>query len=186
MDSTQKLLQISLRFFLYVKVHNMYVKTVPGFVDIRFTSLPKLMKKIKSTPPPPPPPPKKKKKKKAFSIKYVEFGNLTHVSKNTGTVLGVAYIQTNSQNKNENQAFRLGVESRIVKKVFSPKTLKQYHMTKICCGKGCNGYLSIAVYNVSKSNFGHLQSRWKYSHLIRVLFYVSCTLKCAGNTYSVS
>ena len=33
----------------WVKVHNVYFKNVPGFVDIRFTSRPKLMRKIKST-----------------------------------------------------------------------------------------------------------------------------------------
>ena len=43
------------------------------------------------------------------------------VSKNIGTVLRVAYIQTISQNKNENQASRLGVEARIVKKKVFPQ-----------------------------------------------------------------
>ena len=89
----------------------------------------------------------------------------------------IAYIQTISKNKNENQTSRLGVESRFVKKkVFSPQTLKQCHMTKICSGKGCNRYHTTVVYNVLKSNFEYLHSRWKYSHLIRVLFWVSCTL----------
>ena len=41
--------------------------------------------------------------------------NFTMYRKKTETVLRVAYIQTISQNKNENQASRLGVESRIVK-----------------------------------------------------------------------
>ena len=48
-DSIQRLLDISLGFFIQVKIHNIYFKLVPGFVDIRFTSQPKLMKKIKHT-----------------------------------------------------------------------------------------------------------------------------------------
>ena len=36
--------------FFQVKVHNMYRKTIPGIVDIRFISWPQVMKKIISTP----------------------------------------------------------------------------------------------------------------------------------------
>ena len=52
------------------------------------------------------------------------FENFTIFFKNTETVLGVAYIQTISQNKNENQASRLGVESRIVKIRMYPQNAK--------------------------------------------------------------
>ena len=68
--------------------------------------------------------------------------------------------------------------------MFSPKTLKQCHMTKICSGKRCNMYHTTVVYNVLKSNFEYLHSRWKYSHLIRVLFQVSCTLKFGSDIQS--
>ena len=54
-------------------------------------------------------------------MKNVVFWKLYHVSKNAETVLRIAYIQTIYQTKNENQASRLGVESRIVKKCFPPK-----------------------------------------------------------------
>ena len=75
-------------------------------------------------------------------MKNVVFWKLYHVSKNAGTFLRITYIQTISISKktNENQASRLGVESRIVKKVLFPKTLNQCHMTKICTGKMCNRY----------------------------------------------
>ena len=46
-------------------------------------------------------------------MKNVVFWKLSHVSKNAGMVLRIAYIQTISKNKNENQTSRLGVESRI-------------------------------------------------------------------------
>ena len=49
-------------------------------------------------------------------MKNAVFWKLNHVSKNAGTVLRITYIQTIAKNKNENQASRLGVESRIVKK----------------------------------------------------------------------
>ena len=145
----------------------MYFKTVILLVNIRFISLPKVIKKMKSTTPP--------KKKSFFLGKSSYFENFTLYRKK---VLRIAYIQTISKNKNENQTSRLGVESRFVKKkLFSPKTLKQCHMTKICSGKRCNRYHTTVVYNVLKSNFEYLHFRWKYSHLIRVLFKVSCTLK---------
>ena len=54
-------------------------------------------------------------------MKNVVFWKLYHVSKNAGTVLRIAYIQTISKKKNENKASRLGVESRIVKNVFPQK-----------------------------------------------------------------
>ena len=66
-------------------------------------------------------------------------------------VLRIAFIQTISKTKNENYTSRLGVESRIVKKGVFPQN-------------------ATVVYNVLKSNFEYLHSRWKYSHLIRVLF----------------
>ena len=136
----------------------MYFKTVILLVNIRFISLPKVIKKMKSTP------------KNLFFRKIVIFWKLYHVSKNRDTVLRFAYIQTISQSKNEKQASRLGVESRIVKISVSPKTLKQCHMIKICGGKRCNRYHTTVAYNVLKSNFEYLHSRWKYSYLIRVLF----------------
>ena len=67
-------------------------------VIIRFISLPKVIKKMKSTP-----------QKSFFFRKIVIFWKLYHVSKNAGTVLMIAYIQTISKNKNENQTSRLGV-----------------------------------------------------------------------------
>ena len=57
-------------------------------------------------------------------MKIVVFLKLYHASKNTGTVLGIAYIQTISKSKNENQTSRLGVESRIVKKGAFPQNAK--------------------------------------------------------------
>ena len=57
-------------------------------------------------------------------MKNVVFWKLYHVSKNAGTVLRIAYIQTISKNKSENQASRLGVESRIVKKSVFPQNAK--------------------------------------------------------------
>ena len=54
-------------------------------------------------------------------MKNVVFWKLYHVSKNAGTVLRIAYIQTISKNKNENQVSRLGVESRIVEKSVFPQ-----------------------------------------------------------------
>ena len=66
-------------------------------------------------------------------------------------------------------------------KCFTPK---QCHMTKICSGKRCNMYHTTVVYNVLKSNFEYLHSRWKYSHLIRVLFWGSCTLKYQSRTHT--
>ena len=83
----------------------MYFKTVILLVNIRFISLPKVIKKMKSTP-----------QKSFFFMKNGVFWKLHHVSKNAGTVLRIAYIQTISKNKNENQTSRLGVESRFVKK----------------------------------------------------------------------
>ena len=80
------------RFFLLVKVHDVYFKTVPGFVYIRFTSLPNR--------------------------------KLYHVTKNAGKVLRVAYIQTISPNKKENQASLVGVETRIVKQKCLPPKCK--------------------------------------------------------------
>ena len=73
------------------------------------------------------------------------------------------------QKRKSGVSFRSWIQS-CKKKVFSPKTLKQCHMTKICSGKSCNRYHTTVVYNVLKSNFEYLDSRWKYSHLIRVLF----------------
>ena len=89
----------------------MYSKTVIFLVNIRFISLPKVIKKMKSTP------------KKYFFKKIVIFWKLYHVSKNRDTVLRFAY-QTISQNKNEKQASRLGVESRIVKLSVFPQNAK--------------------------------------------------------------
>ena len=57
-------------------------------------------------------------------MKNVVFWKLYHVSKNAGTVLRIAYIQTISKNKNENQTSRLGVESRILKKGVFPQNAK--------------------------------------------------------------
>ena len=88
-DSIRKLLQISLRFFLQVKVHNVYFKSVPDFVDIRFTSWHKVMKKIKCT-----------SQNAIFHKKESYFENFTmYKKKNAGAVLRVTYIQTISQNK---------------------------------------------------------------------------------------
>ena len=50
MDSTKKIVRFLLRFFLQAKVHNVYFKTVPGFLDIKFASWPKVMKKVKFPP----------------------------------------------------------------------------------------------------------------------------------------
>ena len=91
----------------------MYFKTVILLVNIRFISLPKVIKKMKSTP-----------KKSFFFRKIVIFWKLYHVSKNRDTVLRFAYIQTISQNKNEKQASRLGVESRIVETSVFPQNAK--------------------------------------------------------------
>ena len=57
-------------------------------------------------------------------MKNVLFWKLYHVSINAGTALRIAYIQTISQNKNENQTSRLGVESRILKNGVFPKNAK--------------------------------------------------------------
>ena len=71
------------------------------------------MKKMKSTP-----------KKSFFFRKIVIFWKLYHVSKNMDTVLRFACIQTISQNKNEKQASRLGVELSIVTISVFPKNAK--------------------------------------------------------------
>ena len=92
----------------------MYFKTVILPVYIRLISLPKVIKKMKSIPLPAP-------KKKSYFMKNVVFWKFYHVSKNTGTVLRIVYIQTISKNKNENQTSRLGVEPRIVKMCFPEK-----------------------------------------------------------------
>ena len=55
----------------------MYFKTVPGCVNSQFTSLPKVMKKIKSTP------------QKNFIKKNVVFLRLYHVSKTAMTIWGL-------------------------------------------------------------------------------------------------
>ena len=81
--------------FFKFNVHNVYFKTVILLVDIRFISLPKIIKIIKSTP------------QKAFF--YEKCRILKTVSKNAGTVLRITYIQNISNNKNENQVSRLGV-----------------------------------------------------------------------------
>ena len=52
------------------------------------------------------------------------FENFNMYRKKTETVLRVAYIQIISQNKNENQASCLGVESRIVKISVFPQNAK--------------------------------------------------------------
>ena len=70
------------------------------------------MKKMKYTP------------QKYFFRKIVIFWKLYHVLKNAETVLRIAYIQTISKNKNENQTSRLGVESRFVKKGVFPQNAK--------------------------------------------------------------
>ena len=57
-------------------------------------------------------------------MKNIVFWKLYHVSKNAGTVLRITYIQTISKNKNENQASRLGVESKIVEKSVFPQNAK--------------------------------------------------------------
>ena len=90
----------------------MYFKTVILIVNIRFISLPKVIKKVKSTP-----------QTYLFFRKIVIFWKFYHVSKNRDTVLRFAYIQTISQNKNEKQS-RLGVESRIVKISVFPQNAK--------------------------------------------------------------
>ena len=59
-----------------------------------------------------------------FLMKNVVFWKLYHVSKNAGMVLRIAYIQTISKIKNENQTSRVGVESRIVKKRCFPQNAK--------------------------------------------------------------
>ena len=102
----------------------MYFKTVPGLVDIRFTSLPKVMKKIKSDLHPHPTPilTPPLKIELFFIKKDVLFWKLYNVLKSAETVLRVTNIQTIFQNKNENQASRLGVEYEIIKNV-SPKTM---------------------------------------------------------------
>ena len=103
---------------------------------MRFSSWPKVTKKIRSTP------------KTVLFIKSIVFWKLYHASKNAGTVLRVTYIQTISQSKN--QTPRLEIESKNVKKkVFSFKTLKQCHIIKICSGKRYNRYLSTVVYTTS-------------------------------------
>ena len=61
---------------------------------------------------------------KYFFMKIVLFWKFYHVSKNRDTVLMFAYIQTISQNKNEQQASRLGVESRNVKISVFPQNAK--------------------------------------------------------------
>ena len=99
-------------FFFKVKVHNVYFKTVILLVNIRFISLPKVIKKMKSTP------------QNNFFMKNIVFWKLYHVSKNSGMVLRIAYIQTISKNKNKNQTSRLGVECRIVKKGVFPQNAK--------------------------------------------------------------
>ena len=79
LDSTQKLLDISLQFFLQVRIYNVYFKPIPGFVDIRLKSRTKVMKGIKATP-------------KPFFDKYVIFWKLYHISIITGTGLRASYI----------------------------------------------------------------------------------------------
>ena len=76
----------------------MYFKTVILLVNIPFISLPKVIKKMKSTP-----------QKSFFLGKSSYFENFTMYRKNMDTVLRFAHIQTISKNKNENQASRLGV-----------------------------------------------------------------------------
>ena len=125
MDPTQKLLDISLQFFLQGQVQNVYLKTVPGFVDIPFTSWHKIMKKIKFP-----------SKKSFFKIKSIVFYKLYHISKNAGTVWGATYFETISETKNGNQTSRSGFENKNAKKkAFSQETLKQRHTTKICSTK---------------------------------------------------
>ena len=59
-----------------------------------------------------------------FFRKILIFWKLYHISKSRDTVLRFAYIQTISQNKNEKQASRLGVESKIVKISVFPQNAK--------------------------------------------------------------
>ena len=146
------------------------------FVGIRFTSWPTVRKTIPAPSLTHHPPNKNKTNKqtrkpqqtnkKHLWIKCVVFWKFYHLSNNAGTV----YIQLISQHINGNQTPDLGIESKNFKKVFSTKTLKQCHITKICGRQRCNGYLSTFVYNVLESNFEHLHSIWKYSHSKRVLF----------------
>ena len=83
----------------------------------------KVMKKVKSAP------------QNAFLYKKCRILKTSPCIENTGTVLRTTYIQTISQNKNENQTPRLGFKSKNVRKFFFPKTLKQCHMVKICSRK---------------------------------------------------
>ena len=77
-------------------------------------------------------------------MKNAVFWKLYHVSKNAGTVLRIAPIQTISKNKNENQASRLGVESRIVKKrCFTPKRLNNVIWLKFVAEKGTIGTIQL-------------------------------------------
>ena len=125
----------------------MYFKTVIWLVDIRFISLPKVIKKVKSTP-----------KKAFFNEKCRILKTLRCIEKRRNGFEDRTY-PNHFQNKNEKQASRLGVEFGVVKKVFPPKTLKQCHMTEICIEKRCNMYHKTVVYNVLKSNFEYLHSR---------------------------
>ena len=75
----------------------MYFKTVILLVNIRFISLPKVIKKMKSTP-----------KKSFFYEKRFED----------------CIYPNHFQKQNENQTFHLGVESRFVKKGVFPQNVK--------------------------------------------------------------
>ena len=104
----------------------MYFKTVILLVSIRFISLPKVIKKMKSTPPPPPPPPKKKKKN-FFLGKSLYFENfLPCIEKRRNGFEDRIYPNhfQKQKRKNENQTSRLGVESRFVKKGVLPQNAK--------------------------------------------------------------
>ena len=77
-------------------------------------SLPKVIKKMKSTPP----------KKNHFFKENSHILKTLLCIKNRDTILRFACIQTISQNKNEKQASRLGVKSRIVKISVFPQNAK--------------------------------------------------------------
>ena len=62
--------------------------------------------------------------KSFFLGKSSYFEKFTMYRKNRDTVLRFAYIQTISQNKNEKQASRLGVDTRIVKISVFPQNAK--------------------------------------------------------------
>ena len=116
--------------------------------------------------------------KKSFVRKIVIFWKLYHVSKKQGYSFEVRIYPNHfpKQKRKTGVSFRSWIWN-CKNKCFPPK---QCHMIKICSGKRCNRYHTTVAYNVLKSNFEYLHSRWKYSYLIRVLFQVSCTLKCFG------